>query len=581
MSTLEHTTVQHADGGPPNPAQSALPSALTAPANQATQTTQAANQFGACDFSVVDPRSYPNASLAIAPPHPLSDTAQPGSSNQFLPFAGTALPPLALATPEPFSPREPPVRSISDKIGQQIRPADPASTPFTFGDAHQSAKIDMFTQLVRTKTEGPHPLLSSIPPAMAAAAGIPAVHTLSQLQQAQLASQLPQLPQMGGDQQLHPISVPHPLGPMPQTQLSNQTGIQLTQPLGNEKEPQTNALFIENPLKPASPVSSGAQQFIKKPTNARPQTSSPQTQSHTQSPPSSSNIASSSGSSKSLSPSTTVQSRVSLALLLEASAAAAQAEKNAKNTPQNGLNQSQNARNSAQNKSSTPSPELLDATEFDLVEPHAPVFPHTPRVTRSAHLKPIDRRIQSAYALNPGWSRYDMIVNDPVLNGECQRLVRGTQGCGRECDAKFSTLITFAKHIDKVHDANFRPFLCPHPRCPWAIIGFHERSECTRHIRTKHYKAMYACDYAGCNKVYNRSDAFRRHVRQAHVNPQSRYNRLNQQLFPENGSGLGARKIGIEVETEKTGENETEDETDDENGPGPKFKEENENLTQV
>lgn len=250
------------------------------------------------------------------------------------------------------------------------------------------------------------------------------------------------------------------------------------------------------------------------------------------------------------------QSRVSLALLLEASAAAAQAEKNAK-VP------SKSSRRLRRYTQSAPE-DQAESQLFDVVEPHTAALPPTPRITRSAHMKPVDRRTQLAYLRNPEWSRYDMIINDPVLNGECHRLVRGTQGCGRECDAKFSTLITFAKHIDKVHDSNFRPFLCPHPRCPWAIIGFHERSECTRHIRTKHYKAMYACDYAGCNKVYNRSDAFRRHVRQAHVNPQSRYNRLNQQLPGQNSRGEKEDTQANSVLAELGSDDETDDETENE-----------------
>lgn len=213
------------------------------------------------------------------------------------------------------------------------------------------------------------------------------------------------------------------------------------------------------------------------------------------------------------------QSRVSLALLLEASAAAAKAEEYAADSMDPDLQRIRRAK-------------MAETDRYIAETIHR--VQTTPRMERDIPMKPIDRRSLHIFHKPPiGWSRYNAIVQDPVLNGECQRLVRGTQGCGRECDAKFSTLITFAKHIDEVHNITFRPFLCPHERCPWAIIGFHERSECTRHIRTKHYKAMYACGYHGCQKVYNRSDAFRRHVRQAHANPTSRYNRISKLASPK------------------------------------------------
>lgn len=131
----------------------------------------------------------------------------------------------------------------------------------------------------------------------------------------------------------------------------------------------------------------------------------------------------------------------------------------------------------------------------------------------SVDMRPVDRRKQS---LPPKWSRYGAIKSNPAMFDECKLPVRGAQGCGRDCTMRFANLVQFAKHVDESHAHGFRPYCCPSTNCPWGIIGFHERSECTRHIRTKHYKAMYACEFDGCSKIYNRSDAFRRHVRQAH-----------------------------------------------------------------
>lgn len=207
--------------------------------------------------------------------------------------------------------------------------------------------------------------------------------------------------------------------------------------------------------------------------------------------------------------------RVNLALLLEASAAAAEAEKHAE--VDNSKADIETLRRCAHERAET------DKYITDAIHR----VQTTPRLERNSELRPLDRR---DLEMKEGWTRSEQIRSDPQLLGECRRLVRGTQGCGRDCDAKFTNLVDFAKHVDETHDANFRPFLCPRERCPWAIIGFHERSECTRHIRTKHYKAMYSCEFQGCSKVYNRSDAFRRHVRQAHANPGSRFNRLTQRM---------------------------------------------------
>lgn len=140
---------------------------------------------------------------------------------------------------------------------------------------------------------------------------------------------------------------------------------------------------------------------------------------------------------------------------------------------------------------------------------------HSQSTQRKDEMKPIDRRSKS---LPQGWTRVGEILMNDHMRWECGRLIRGTQGCGRDCNSRFKDLTEFSSHIDLVHDQNFRPFLCPDMRCPWSIVGFHERSECTRHIRTKHYQPMYTCDFPSCYRTYNRSDAFRRHVRQSHRN---------------------------------------------------------------
>lgn len=152
-------------------------------------------------------------------------------------------------------------------------------------------------------------------------------------------------------------------------------------------------------------------------------------------------------------------------------------------------------------------------SEIDKYISHVIQKVHSQSSQRKNEMKPIDRRSR---LLPKGWTRVGEIVSNEHMRWECGRLIRGTQGCGRDCNSRFKDLTEFSSHIDLVHDNDFRPFLCPESLCPWSIVGFHERSECTRHIRTKHYQPMYTCDFPSCGRTYNRSDAFRRHVRQSH-----------------------------------------------------------------
>lgn len=73
----------------------------------------------------------------------------------------------------------------------------------------------------------------------------------------------------------------------------------------------------------------------------------------------------------------------------------------------------------------------------------------------------------------------------------------------------------YSKHISRIHNKRFR---CSHPNCTQAPFGF--EADLRRHVLAKHNgaggRALYKCEFEGCNEVFSRKDNMRRHARLKH-----------------------------------------------------------------
>jgi hypothetical protein len=71
--------------------------------------------------------------------------------------------------------------------------------------------------------------------------------------------------------------------------------------------------------------------------------------------------------------------------------------------------------------------------------------------------------------------------------------------------------------INHRRNKNYRPFLCEWRNCS-NTTGF-DRVECLRrHVLTQHVeRGSFKCNYAHCNKAFNRKDNLRSHVQLVHI----------------------------------------------------------------
>lgn len=145
-------------------------------------------------------------------------------------------------------------------------------------------------------------------------------------------------------------------------------------------------------------------------------------------------------------------------------------------------------------------------------------------------------------------TRREMIENSPELTESANAPIRGFLDCGHGCPARLHSLLDFIKHLDTAHDKTYRPYKCCVDICVWSVIGFTKRGECSRHMRAQHCYPEYKCTFAGCDKAFQRSDSFQRHVRITHENPSSRFNGAkcgsfgSEKMKKRAGSGLNKKK---------------------------------------
>lgn len=123
--------------------------------------------------------------------------------------------------------------------------------------------------------------------------------------------------------------------------------------------------------------------------------------------------------------------------------------------------------------------------------------------------------------------RQELVNESPALQKSISQTIRGLVSCGHSCGEKFSSCEAMAEHLDSTHDREYRPYLCPDSACVWSVLGFHKKSECMRHYRSQHCGPIYVCAVQNCGKRFLRSDSCHRHIRMSHLNPDSRFNKLD------------------------------------------------------
>ncbi|KAK9448583.1 uncharacterized protein V1518DRAFT_417628 [Limtongia smithiae] len=110
-----------------------------------------------------------------------------------------------------------------------------------------------------------------------------------------------------------------------------------------------------------------------------------------------------------------------------------------------------------------------------------------------------------------------------MLNAKMTRTKKGLFRCSH-CTNKFATMDLFNQHINM--ENLDRPFKCTEATCPWSLVGFPNRNECSRHIKHQHDPAKYSCSYSWCcNKAFPRKDSRNRHEKLVHEKPGSRLNK--------------------------------------------------------
>ncbi|KAK9383767.1 uncharacterized protein V2V93DRAFT_362681 [Kockiozyma suomiensis] len=100
---------------------------------------------------------------------------------------------------------------------------------------------------------------------------------------------------------------------------------------------------------------------------------------------------------------------------------------------------------------------------------------------------------------------------------------KGLYRCSH-CPQKFATMYLFWEHIK--HKNLPRPYKCTKASCPWSLVGFPNRNECSRHVKHQHDQARgFSCVYSWCLKKFHRKDSRNRHIKLVHQKPDSRLNR--------------------------------------------------------
>ncbi|KAH3674251.1 hypothetical protein WICPIJ_009632 [Wickerhamomyces pijperi] len=189
-------------------------------------------------------------------------------------------------------------------------------------------------------------------------------------------------------------------------------------------------------------------------------------------------------------------------------------------------------------KRATKSTRAKKSTRKVKQEPGSPKVPATVKSCESSASVPLTQQLKEHPLI------WEKVVNNKK---------KGIYPC-THCRDSFSTLYDLAHHMDEfdIH----RTQKCPFQDCPWFIIGLTRKAEVKRHCAAQHnyvvvfsedrneatdqmgnypmitgmqgtmlQAAKFPCHYDFCDREFKRKDAFQRHEKLVHSNPDSRFNK--------------------------------------------------------
>lgn len=124
----------------------------------------------------------------------------------------------------------------------------------------------------------------------------------------------------------------------------------------------------------------------------------------------------------------------------------------------------------------------------------------------------------------PSQGLLDRLHSDKELWKKANKIKKGYFSCVH-CGMRFATLAKYAEHIE-VYSVE-RPYLCSEENCPWSIVGFYKKTELSRHEKSQHGYAIYACTEPHCDRIFTRKDSLKRHLGFVHAGPPRPWSKRN------------------------------------------------------
>lgn len=116
----------------------------------------------------------------------------------------------------------------------------------------------------------------------------------------------------------------------------------------------------------------------------------------------------------------------------------------------------------------------------------------------------------------PSQGLLDRLHSDQELWKKANKIKKGYFSCVH-CGRRFATLAKYAEHIELFSVE--RPYLCREEDCPWSIVGFYKKTELSRHEKSQHGWAIFACTEPHCDRSFTRKDSLKRHLGFVHAGP--------------------------------------------------------------